>query len=176
MPTPISVYIETEVGIEPLINLESGNATLGREPENSIVIDSAKVSRRHACFVDAGSQWLFCDLASTNGSWLNGVQVHPDHLRLLRDADIVQVGDIRLHVQLPRAGEVASSLLIFSGERFEDEFVFTDDQTQCIVGGPDSHVSPGGEHSSEDMSFAVSRENGRLDLNTGDGERVSVNG
>ncbi|MCC6953232.1 MAG: FHA domain-containing protein, partial [Deltaproteobacteria bacterium] len=118
----------------------------------------------------------FCDLARTNGSWLNGVQVHPDHLRLLRDADIVQVGDIRLHVQLPRAGEVASSLLIFSGERFEDEFIFTDDQTQCIVGGPDSHVSPGGDDSGEDMSFAVSRENGRLDLNTGDGERVSVNG
>src|SRR5882724_8183291 len=69
-----------------------GNCSLGRSPKNSIVIDSQKVSRRHAIInvQNIGEFWLI-DLGSSNGTFLN-------HRRLqqpvrLSDQDQVVIGD-----------------------------------------------------------------------------------
>ena len=69
-----------------------GNCSLGRSPKNSIVLDSQKVSRRHAIInvQDIGEFWLI-DLGSSNGTFLN-------HRRLnqpvrLCDQDQVVIGD-----------------------------------------------------------------------------------
>jgi adenylate cyclase len=69
-----------------------GDCSLGRSPKNSIVIDSQKVSRRHAIInvQNIGEFWLI-DLGSSNGTFLN-------HRRLqqpvrLCDHDQVVIGD-----------------------------------------------------------------------------------
>jgi len=82
------VWLETVGEKFPII----GDCSLGRSPKNSIVIDSNKVSRRHAIInvQNIGEFWLI-DLGSSNGTFLN-------HRRLqqparLSDHDQVVIGD-----------------------------------------------------------------------------------
>jgi adenylate cyclase len=50
-----------------------GNLSIGRSPKTSLILDSPKVSRRHAIInvQDVGEFWLI-DLGSSNGTFLNG--------------------------------------------------------------------------------------------------------
>ncbi len=69
-----------------------GNCSLGRSPKNSIVLDSQKVSRRHAIInvQDIGEFWLI-DLGSSNGTFLNHRRLHQPVK--LCDQDQVVIGD-----------------------------------------------------------------------------------
>ena len=48
---------------------------VGRSRSCEVVFGGEAVSRRHARFNCIGSQWYVTDLASTNGTWLNGRRV-----------------------------------------------------------------------------------------------------
>jgi class 3 adenylate cyclase len=69
-----------------------GNCTLGRSAKNTVVLDSQKVSRRHAIInvQNVGEFWLV-DLGSSNGTFLNKRRVHQP-LRL-SDQDQIMIGD-----------------------------------------------------------------------------------
>lgn len=68
-----------------------GNCSIGRAALNTIVLESAKVSRLHAIVHSerAGAFWLV-DLGSSNGTFLNKRRIH-EPVRL-RDHDQVAVG------------------------------------------------------------------------------------
>src|SRR5271170_1998957 len=71
--------------------------TIGRDPENSLTIEGADVSRRH-CRIepDGEGAWRVVDLGSKNGTFLNGKPVvGPSPLRV---ADTLNVGDAVLKV------------------------------------------------------------------------------
>src|SRR5436305_9174861 len=70
----------------------SGNSSIGRSQKNLIVIDSQKVSRRHALInvQNVGEFWLI-DLGSSNGTFLNGRRLHQP-VRLC-DHDQIVIGD-----------------------------------------------------------------------------------
>jgi adenylate cyclase len=69
-----------------------GDCSLGRSSGNSIVIDSQKVSRRHAIInvQNIGEFWLI-DLGSSNGTYLDGRRIHQPIK--LSDQDQVIIGD-----------------------------------------------------------------------------------
>jgi adenylate cyclase len=69
-----------------------GNSSIGRSTKNLIVIDSQKVSRRHAVInvQNVGEFWLI-DLGSSNGTFLNGRRMHQP-VRLC-DQDQIIIGD-----------------------------------------------------------------------------------
>ena len=69
-----------------------GNLSIGRSPKNLLVLDSQKISRRHAIVnvQNVGEFWLI-DLGSSNGTFLNGRRLHQP-VRL-RDQDQVIIGD-----------------------------------------------------------------------------------
>ncbi|MGZ5552566.1 MAG: FHA domain-containing protein [Chthoniobacterales bacterium] len=69
-----------------------GNCSIGRSAKNTIVIESQKVSRRHAVvnLQDAGEFWLI-DLGSSNGTFLNKRRVHQP-IRL-SDQDQIIIGE-----------------------------------------------------------------------------------
>ena len=48
-----------------------GEAIIGRAPGCEVVIDDARVSKRHARVMCAGGRWVVEDLGSTNGTLLN---------------------------------------------------------------------------------------------------------
>lgn len=64
----------------PLPDVE---VTLGREPDNDIVIADHLVSRRHAAIVPVADGHVVRDLGSTNGTWVNGRRIgeQPVHLQ-----------------------------------------------------------------------------------------------
>ncbi len=72
----------------------AGSTTsLGRDPENDIVLSGKKVSRRHAEVVLAEDGYVIRDLGSTVGTLVNGVQVTEWKLS---NGDSVQLGDVVL--------------------------------------------------------------------------------
>lgn len=64
--------------------------TIGRDPSNTIVLDSDSVSRRHAVIELCESGRQIRDLGSTNGTYLNDIQVRH---AILSNSDLVKVGD-----------------------------------------------------------------------------------
>lgn len=69
-----------------------GSCSLGRTPANTIVLDSPKVSRRHALIhlQNIGELWLI-DFGSSNGTFLNKRRIH--HPFRLSDGDQITIGD-----------------------------------------------------------------------------------
>ncbi len=70
--------------------------TIGREPDNQIVLPTEGVSRYHGRFRRNGSRWMVEDLGSTNGIALNGVRI--EAAMELHDGDVVFIGNQSLRV------------------------------------------------------------------------------
>jgi diguanylate cyclase (GGDEF)-like protein len=71
---------------------ERAELTVGRDPNNDIVIDLENVSRRHCRFASKGGTIRLTDLGSTNGTYLNNEEVHGE--RTLRSGDLVKSGGV----------------------------------------------------------------------------------
>jgi pSer/pThr/pTyr-binding forkhead associated (FHA) protein len=67
--------------------------TIGRLPDNIIVIDNPAVSGHHACVFRDGDRFIVEDLDSTNGTFVNDRRVSR---YTLRHGDVVLVGKHRL--------------------------------------------------------------------------------
>ena len=67
--------------------------TAGRHPNAEIFLDDVTVSRKHAEFRRSGNGFTVVDLASLNGTYLNGSRVDS---AALHDGDEVQVGKFKL--------------------------------------------------------------------------------
>ncbi len=64
--------------------------TLGRAPDNGIVIPASYVSAHHGCFECRGDVWTYTDQASTNGTYVNGQPVTSMDLHA---GDVLRIGD-----------------------------------------------------------------------------------
>lgn len=76
------------LGAEPL--------TVGRDPENDLVLDDRRVSRRHAEIRLRLGRYTLYDLQSTNGTFVNGRRVAEV---ALSDGDRVQIGGTEIVVE-----------------------------------------------------------------------------
>jgi two-component system, cell cycle response regulator len=72
--------------------LGAADLTIGRETENTIVVDVDSVSRRHARIVQRDGTYFVGDLGSTNGTLVNQREVRRD--TALRSGDQLQVGRV----------------------------------------------------------------------------------
>ena len=64
--------------------------TIGRSPDNSIVIDDSSVSRHHARLTWQGHAYALEDLGSSNGTWVNNARIKRPVL--LNPGDSIGVG------------------------------------------------------------------------------------
>ena len=65
--------------------------TLGRDVSNDIVINDAEVSRNHARLTAQSGSYLMEDLASTNGTFVNGQRLIGP--KLLNPGDVIGLGE-----------------------------------------------------------------------------------
>lgn len=96
-----------------------GNILIGRHHNCTIVVDSEKVSRHHACIRWDGDRFFVEDLGSRNGTLLNGIRI--DQSEPLTDSDVIQVGQTEFvfHEGAPaalidRPSEVVGSVVVES--------------------------------------------------------------
>ncbi len=74
--------------------------TLGRDVNNTIVVEDPFASSEHAAVTFRGRSWYVEDLASTNGTFVNGVPV--DHVAPFGFGDELQVGEVRFRLDRGR--------------------------------------------------------------------------
>ena len=67
---------------------------------NAIVIDDQFASAQHAVLTFRGRTWYVEDLKSTNGTFVNGVQV--EGVSPLGYGDELQLGQVRMRLERPR--------------------------------------------------------------------------
>ena len=71
--------------------LESDVITIGREPDNNIVIIDAEISRKHTQLVLQGGKYIVTDLGSTNGTFLNTQRLTGQHV--LQSGELLNLGE-----------------------------------------------------------------------------------
>lgn len=74
--------------------------TLGRDVNNTIVVDDPFASAEHAVLSFRGRAWYVEDLDSTNGTYLNGQRI--DGLAAVAFGDEIQVGRVRFRLERAR--------------------------------------------------------------------------
>jgi len=74
--------------------------TLGRDVNNSIVVDDAFASAEHAVLTFRGRTWYVEDVGSTNGTYVNGGRI--DHVAPIGYGDELQVGQVRFRLDRSR--------------------------------------------------------------------------
>jgi adenylate cyclase len=112
------VWLERE-GQEHILH---GSCSIGRAALNTLVLDSAKVSRLHAIIHSerAGVFWLV-DLGSSNGTFLNKRRIHEP--ARLRDCDQITIGGNTLTFRQSRDASdrpKSSVPVVTQQERIED--------------------------------------------------------
>lgn len=80
-----------EVNGRPL-DLNPAGTNIGRSPENGLVLANNDISRMHASISNTDAGPVIRDLGSTNGTYLNGMQLQPYRPSLLKPGDRVRFG------------------------------------------------------------------------------------
>lgn len=68
--------------------------TVGRTPNNDVVINDITVSRFHTYFKLRGPEWVICDSGSKNGTFLAGVRLEKRKERPILTGMPVRMGDV----------------------------------------------------------------------------------
>ena len=94
LAVPIGKALELEVIEGPRKGLKyrfpKGNIIIGRAPEADVVVEDDKISRKHAIIeAFARDQVFISDLASTNGTFVNGMRVRS---LKLKNGDEIRIG------------------------------------------------------------------------------------
>lgn len=97
--------VQTAQGAQP-VSLQKPELTLGRAPDNDIVLPDALASGHHAKLALTPQGWQVVDLNSSNGTWLNGGRLPPQTPTPFRPGDALKVGQCQLSlasVDIPAA-------------------------------------------------------------------------
>jgi hypothetical protein len=74
------------------LNLVEGENFIGRDPQATVHVDAASVSRRHARITLSAAQAMLEDLGSKNGTFVKGTRVTAP--ACLRDGDPIRFGSV----------------------------------------------------------------------------------
>jgi hypothetical protein len=97
------VTVRTASGEIREYELIKPTTSVGRQPGNDIVLNTAAVSRYHAQFDTAEGQVYLVDLGTVNGTFVNDEQVEPGGSVPLENGDRVVMGDVLLVFASPRS-------------------------------------------------------------------------
>jgi NADPH-dependent 2,4-dienoyl-CoA reductase/sulfur reductase-like enzyme/pSer/pThr/pTyr-binding forkhead associated (FHA) protein len=149
---------------------------IGRQPGMHILIDQGSVSRRHAEISYANGRYLLRDLGSSNGTFINDVNITPQSVHVLKPGDIVRFGKFvtfKFVVRAQKRGDNASlpggATRLFG---FEEQLTRSP-QGQPVMGPDGSLRLPGTSYAIQADVLASCKDNPALVVLTGkEGQRV----
>jgi NADH dehydrogenase len=106
---PTTARLVRDSGAE--LELAEELTSLGRGPENNVVIPDGRVSRRHALIQREGGRYLIDDLDSLNGTWVNGERI--SGRRELKSGDTLHIGHTQFTFQTVADASVTGMLRSF---------------------------------------------------------------
>lgn len=97
LPLPFrkKLFVEIIEGLEKgkVVEFSTGRLIIGRR-DADLVLEDQEVSKKHAVIEAFSRDNIYVrDLASTNGTYVNGVQVNQ---RKITDGDILKIGTVKL--------------------------------------------------------------------------------
>jgi hypothetical protein len=98
---PARLRVHQRSGEERVVEFDGTGLTIGRAPDNDLVLADGRVSRHHARLAGRRGTLVYIDLSSTNGSRVNGVAVGE---LVLGVGDRIELGDTVITVE--DAGDV----------------------------------------------------------------------
>ncbi len=75
------------------VSLGTSGITIGRGPDNQLIINDTKASSHHARIDFTGQGYNLLELGSTNGTFLNEQRIERNAPRLLTNGDVIRIGD-----------------------------------------------------------------------------------
>lgn len=90
------------------IPLRAQRLILGRSPAATIRVPDPSISRSHCSLVFNGSHWVVADLASSNGTFLNGQKVEQPTIAM--PGDRLGVARVEFRIEYAAAAMVAMSV------------------------------------------------------------------
>lgn len=99
---------------------------IGRIPTADIFIDNTGISRRHTRIERSiGGPWIVKDMGSTNGTFLNDIQINE---ATLQSNDIIGLGKFSLRVFIESADQAKSAPSAVQAEDFDGTTVLSKEQ------------------------------------------------
>ncbi len=108
----------TIIGELSLEQLQSNVISIGRTPDNQIVVNHPQVSSRHAQIVKVGEQLFLEDRGSQNGTFVRGARLPPGQRVPVASGEKVFIGPMPLliHIQESRVNVVVEDSAAWAGK------------------------------------------------------------
>ncbi len=148
--------------------------SVGRAPDNDVVINHPAVSGHHLSLLARPDGLLLTDLNSTNGTQLNGQRIPPNQPQPFQAADVIRIGDltgnwISLGLESAGGGEALRTLSLGKLDLAN--------QTNIIIGRDPASYLPLNHPAVSFRHAQIVRQNGALfirDLNSTNGTYVNT--
>jgi pSer/pThr/pTyr-binding forkhead associated (FHA) protein len=126
------VLIKYKEAVVKEVILKKDVTTIGRKPDNDIVIDNQAVSGHHAQIIQNGDTYTFAiqDLSSLNGTYLNGQKVAKGELY---DGDIVSIGVHTLDIFSERKRDADKKAFAVRGRSMDETVIIAADVQKKIL-------------------------------------------
>ena len=98
LPPPPPPFLARSDGAE--LPLEADVLNIGRGPDNHIVVNDRRVSRRHAVLKREGTNYVLEDLDTPNGTFVNDQRIQR---QVLASSDVIRLGNTMFTYRLPVA-------------------------------------------------------------------------
>lgn len=91
-----NLRVQTATGRISVFELNTVEVSIGRDTRNDLILDDPRVSRIHATIRRVERNMRLCDLASGNGTYVNGHRIPPNVDFKLADQDEIRIGGCTL--------------------------------------------------------------------------------
>jgi pSer/pThr/pTyr-binding forkhead associated (FHA) protein len=95
--------------------LGSSSLTIGRTPDNQLVVNDPQASSHHAQISPDGQGYLLTDVGSTNGTFVNEQRLFPNSPRLLNSGDVIRIGSTNFTYEVIGAPQFSQNVAASPG-------------------------------------------------------------
>ena len=89
---PVAIVSYSDSNTQHSVVLDRESTSIGRSPDQDIVLSDVLVSRQHAVITRDGNTWTLSDHNSTHGTYLNSVRIQQ---AILKPGDVLQIGSLK---------------------------------------------------------------------------------